>query len=154
MTRLRNFYRLSRTEKSLWLKAACLVVVLRMTLALLPLKILRDTIAWRWRKGSIVPGPGAPTLRQIIWAAQSAARFVPGATCLVQSLSVLRLAISAGYRVRLKIGTAKEIDGTLKAHAWVEHQGQIVLGAAEENLYTPLLVWTEQGWHAAGSEQS
>lgn len=127
---------------------------MRPALALLPLRVLRDALASRWREGSVVPGPGAPTLRQIIWAAQSAARFVPGATCLVQSLSVLRLAISAGYPVTLKIGTAKEIDGTLKAHAWVEHQGEIILGAAEENLYTPLLVWTEQGWHAAGSEQS
>ena len=154
MSRLIKFSRLSETERSLWIKAVCLLVAIRIALALIPLRALRDALAWRWRKRSIVHGPGAPTLRQIVWAAQSAARFVPGVTCLVQSLTALRLGISAGYPVTMNIGTAKEVTGELKAHAWVEYQGQIILGALQETNYTPLLVWAERGWRSARAERS
>jgi hypothetical protein len=138
----------------LFIKAVCLLAAIRVALALIPLNALRDALAWRWRKKSVVPYPAAPTLQQIIWATQSAARFVPGVTCLVQGLTALRLGISAGYPVTLNIGTAKEINGALRAHAWVEYQGQIILGRAQENIYTPLLIWAERGWRSTKSEQS
>lgn len=153
MGRLIKFYHLAGTERSLWIKAVCLLVTIRIALALIPLRALRDALAWRWGKASVVHGPGTPTLRQIVWATQSAARFVPGVTCLVQALTALRLGISAGYPVTMNIGTAKEVNGTLKAHAWLEYQGQIILGAAEENIYTPLLVWAERGWRAAEAKR-
>jgi hypothetical protein len=131
-----------------------LLAAIRIALALVPLRALRDALAWRWRKGSVVPRPAAPTLQQITWAIQCAARLVPGVTCLVQGLAALRLGISAGYPVTMNIGTTKEVNGALKAHAWVEYQGQVILGAAEGINYTPLLVWAERGWRSAMAEQS
>jgi hypothetical protein len=154
MGRLINYYRLTRAEQTLLVKAACLLAVMRMSLALIPLRALRDALAWRRRKGSVAHGPAAPTLQQITWAIHSAARFVPGCTCLVQGLTALRLGISAGYPVTMNIGTTKEVNGELKAHAWVEYQGQIILGAAEGINYTPLLIWTKRGWRSAKADQS
>ena len=154
MGRLIKFYRLTRAQRSLLVRAVCLLAAIRIALALVPLRALRDALAWRWRTTSVVPRPAAPTLQQIIWAIQSAARLVPGATCLVQGLTALRLGISAGYPVTMNIGTTKEVNGALKAHAWVEHQGQVILGAAEGINYTPLLVWAERGWRSAKAERS
>lgn len=148
----KKFYRLTWAERSLLVKAVCLLAAIRVALALIPLRALRDALAWRWRKG-IVQGHAAPTLRQISWATQTAARYLPGSTCLVQGLTALRLGISAGYSLTMNIGAAKEVNGELKAHAWVEYQGRIILGAAQENIYTPLLSWAERGWRSARSEQ-
>jgi hypothetical protein len=131
-----------------------LLVAIRVALALIPLRALRNVLAWRLRKKSVAPRPAAPTLQQIIWAIQCATRLVPGTTCLVQGLAALRLGISAGYPVTMNIGTTKEVNGALKAHAWVEYQGQVILGAAEGINYTPLLVWAERGWRSARAEQS
>ena len=154
MGRLINFYRLPRAERSLFVTAVCLLAAVRIALALVPLRALRDGLAWRWRVGSVVLRPTALTLRQIIWAIQCASRLVPGATCLVQGLAALRLGTSAGYPVTMNIGTTKELNGALKAHAWVEYQGGVILGAAEGINYTPLLVWAERGWRSAKAEQS
>lgn len=136
----------------MFIKAVCLLAAIRVALALIPLRALRDALGWRRRK-EFVQGHGAPTLQQIIWAIERAARFVPGATCLVQALTALRLGVSAGYPVTMNIGTAKEVNGALRAHAWVEYQSQIILGAAQENIYTPLLIWAERGWRSARPEQ-
>ncbi len=135
-------------------KAVCVLAAIRIALALMPLRALRDALAWRWRKGSVVPYLAAPTLQQITWATLSAARFMPGVTCLVQALTALRLSNSAGYPVIMYIGTAKEVNGALKAHAWVEYQSQIILGATQGISYTPLLVWAERGWRSARVEKS
>lgn len=154
MARLLKFYHLTQAERSLLFKAVCLLTAIRIALALIPLRALRDALAWRWRGGPAVGGPGTPTIQQIIWAIESAARYLPGVTCLAQALTALRLGSSAGYPVIINIGTAKDVNGALKAHAWVEYQGQIILGAAQENVYTPLLVWAERGWRASRPERS
>jgi hypothetical protein len=49
--------------------------------------------------------------------------------CLPQALVGHRLLRQKGFNVQLKIGVLKNYDDQLTAHAWLEVQGQVVLGA-------------------------
>jgi Transglutaminase-like superfamily len=59
-----------------------------------------------------------------------ASRYVPTATCLAQALAGQTLLAQQGEPAVLRIGVAKNEAGKLEAHAWVESQGRIVIGAS------------------------
>ncbi len=69
-----------------------------------------------------------------------AQRVVPRATCLPQALAAESLLTRGGLPAELQIGVKKTPEGKLLAHAWVESEGQIVVGALPEGLgaYTRL----------------
>lgn len=77
---------------------------------------------------------------QIGWAVSVAGRHVPGGgTCLPQALATHVLLEREGYAARLHIGVAKDEDGRLQAHAWVESLGRVVIGRSNAGRYTPVL---------------
>ena len=80
------------------------------------------------------------TLDQITWAMTQAQRVVPRATCLPQALAAESLLTRGGLPADLQIGVMKTPQGKLLAHAWVESDGRIVVGALPEGLgaYTRL----------------
>jgi hypothetical protein len=57
-----------------------------------------------------------------------AARRVPMASCLTQSLALEALMEEAGLECEVRFGVARKSDGTFDAHAWVEHEGHVVIG--------------------------
>lgn len=140
MKRLRKFLRLSSTEQRLLFRALILLGVITLGLRLLPFRPLRRILA----RGAHAPG-GLPTTDpasadRIPWAVAVASRSVPGATsCLIQALAAQVLLEQAGFPAPLHIGVARDEGGQLKAHAWVEHQGAIVIGSPEAGRYTPLM---------------
>lgn len=69
----------------------------------------------------------APSSEEICRAVDVTARFVPGATCLVKAQAACAMLNRFGYAAKIKIGVAKE-SFDLKAHAWVECDGRVVLG--------------------------
>jgi hypothetical protein len=59
------------------------------------------------------------------------------ATCLKKALVLYALLVRRGFEVQLLIGAAR--DGSrLDAHAWLEHQGRIILGAPTPGRYSTL----------------
>lgn len=74
------------------------------------LRILRFPAARRILAGRGAAGDPSEVLR----AVDSAARFVPGATCLARSLA----ARSLGHPSRVLLGVSRE--GGFSAHAWIE----------------------------------
>ena len=76
------------------------------------------------------------SFEEILRAVNVAARFVPGATCLVKARAASAMLNRFGYAAEIKIGVAKQASD-LKAHAWVECDGQVVLGESG-NQYTEL----------------
>jgi len=66
----------------------------------------------------------------IAGAVRSAARLVPGASCLTQALAARVLLEQGGHSSRLHIGVSRE-HGDFEAHAWVEHDGSIIIGEIE-----------------------
>jgi len=133
MTRLRSFLARPPAERRVFMRALWLLPALHAALWVTPPRTLRDRLARR--------GPArakGPSAAQIGWAVRTAARYVPGATCLVQALAASALLSRAGHAPDLRIGVVKPDRSALSAHAWVERDGVIVVGAGEHDRYHAL----------------
>jgi hypothetical protein len=59
--------------------------------------------------------------------------------CLARALATQHLLAVNGYGAQLRIGVAKESSGKLEAHAWVEYQGNVIIGGLQHlSAFTPL----------------
>lgn len=67
--------------------------------------------------------------RDLAWAVRATARRLPEAWCLTQALALEALMSESGLRPDLRIGVARNADGAFEAHAWVEFEGHVVIGA-------------------------
>jgi len=65
---------------------------------------------------------------EIADAIRRAARYVPGSTCLVQALACRRLLQREGYEALIRVGVQPPANGVLAAHAWMEFDGEVILG--------------------------
>lgn len=73
------------------------------------------------------------------WAVSVASRLVGRQrVCLVRALAARWMLSLFGYPSELRIGVAKAADGKFSAHAWLESGGEIVIGKAEAQDFTPL----------------
>jgi len=78
------------------------------------------------------------TSGRIGWAIAVAARCIPGSKCLVQAIAARNLLARYGMAGAIHIGVAKDSSNWLSAHAWVEVEGQTVIGA-DNTIYAPLI---------------
>jgi len=70
------------------------------------------------------------TPRQTIWAIDRAAWLLPGkCTCLHRALAGRILLARLGFPTELRIGGRHDDQGKFEAHAWLEHEGHVILGA-------------------------
>jgi Transglutaminase-like superfamily len=65
---------------------------------------------------------------RLTWAVQSVSRYVPGVRCLAQAIVLKALLQRHGYPACIQMGFGKDGDANFKGHAWVECQGQVLLG--------------------------
>ena len=68
----------------------------------------------------------------LAWAVRAAARRVPRASCLTQALALDALMAVANHRAAIRLGVARRRDGTFEAHAWVEHEGKVLIGGRRD----------------------
>jgi len=129
---LASFLALSTSDKALLLRAFATLGLVRGALLFLPLARLR---AWAQRRGA-----GARSVDRVVWAISAASRRTPGTTCLVSAFALQRLLAREGHVAAIHIGVAKKQE-RLAAHAWVECEGRMLIGAYEAGDYTHLLAW-------------
>jgi hypothetical protein len=127
---LRRFARLTSPDRMLLVRTGVLVACVRVLLFTRPWPgALRAAHALPFSTGSshrVSPD-------RLAWAVHHASRFVPAATCLTQSLALQCALTAQGFSSRIHIGVAK-VDGTFRAHAWVEHDGRTFLSTPGEVL--------------------
>ena len=80
------------------------------------------------------------TPHQVAWAIDIAVGYVPGATCLVRALTAMSVLNLTGVRAKLQLGVRKTHAGCLEAHAWVETDGAVIVGADALERYAPLII--------------
>ena len=61
-------------------------------------------------------------------------RYVPAASCLTQALATQVLLGRRGQVSSLRIGVTRSAEGELKAHAWLESNGEIIIGRVKDPL--------------------
>jgi Transglutaminase-like superfamily len=110
-------------------EASTLVTIVNVALRLLPYRFLERMNQVRvTATSSGTPAPVVPG--KIGWAVQAVARRLPGKNaCLVQALTAQAMLRRRGFPSDLRIGVAgRDPDGTIKAHAWVEYDGKVIVG--------------------------
>lgn len=138
MTRLHKFLRLAAPERHLVLHALIVVAAVRLALWVLPFRWLRGFIERSLHGSSRPAGAGHRSVNGITWAVETTSRLVPRATCLTQALAARVLLAREGHASRVRLGVARMGKGDFKAHAWLEHGGQVVIGGAGMTGLTPL----------------
>lgn len=136
MKALSNLLALSRHQKRVMLYAHILLNGIRLALWLLPFGTVRKLLTkastlWCKLSGNacLRDGPKPVSVKFIMRAVNNAARYTPGgALCLTRALTARLLLEHYGYEPCLHIGVTRDINDRLKAHAWIELQGHVVIG--------------------------
>jgi len=139
MRRRREFWRLPPSYRRLLITALLLIGIVRVGLWLLPFQTLRRLLAHTAREVAGTRGGGQAPINRVATAVTVASRYVPAATCLTQALATQVLLRRCGYSANLRIGVARSEAGEFQAHAWVECQGEVVIGGVQApSRFTPL----------------
>lgn len=138
MQKLLRFVRLPRHERRLLLQALGALAAVRLLSWVLPQRRLQ-AVTGRRRSASGAPrgGPAGRAARDVGVAVERAALLVPGAGCLPQALAAQWLLHRRGDVAELRVGVARQ-GGALLAHAWVECDGEVVVGGAQAAAYRAL----------------
>jgi hypothetical protein len=131
--RISRLVRLTARERRLLVRAWWQLLLVGAALRVVPLTwLLLHGVAVRPRM------PPMPAER-IAWLLEIARRYSPvRSTCLTDALVLVRLLRGEGIDAVLKVGVAHG-EGALRAHAWVEYRGRVLLGGLEDETYAPLL---------------
>ena len=95
-----------------------------------PTQSLRQDRLWARPFPVLYPFRTRPSLRKVLQAINMSSQLMPGKVkCLARALTARSLGLRFGYPLSIHIGVAKQSLQQLEAHAWVEYQGQVVMGA-------------------------
>lgn len=128
MNRLHRFLRVPVYKQKLLIQSLVLVCLVRIILTIFPFRYLNS-----WASFFDLPiGNGSSLDRQVVKevarSVRASSRCVPYATCLTQALATQTLLRIKGQNSHIRIGVDKDENDNLIAHAWVEVNGQIIIG--------------------------
>lgn len=138
MQKLRKAWELSGEERLLLLKVLALFPLVCLGVRLLPFRTLVSLLPKKRPSEGKARGSVLDSAERIAYLVEVASRhhFLKP-SCLENGLILSGLLNNRGFESNLKIGTYKT-NGKFEAHAWVEHQGRVILGGPVER-YAPLL---------------
>jgi len=125
-----KFLSLRPRDRALLINATLLLAIAKLGLRLLPFQTLRRLLS-KLERAETPPQFASPALplQKIVWAVEVASRYIPGGEkCLPRALVAHNLLVRQGFAAQLRIGVAKDAQGQLEAHAWVESQGKVAIG--------------------------
>ena len=132
-----TFRALPPHHRRLLITALTLVAVVRLALWILPSRIIVRSVRG---VGLTYPDGVVPRVdvNAITWAVDAASRRIPRATCLTQAIAAQLLLRRHGFQSQLCLGVARDVGGEFRAHAWLERNGRIVMGANGARNFTRL----------------
>lgn len=150
MRRLRKFAQLPPGEQWLLLRAVFLLWAVRVALWSLPFRTVNAFVT-RHSRAQTAP-MNAPPLERLTWILAAAGTMLPGQrTCLVRALAGSILVGGQGYSPVLRLGVARQAEGKLDAHAWLECEGQVVVGGTDLDRYAAFPPFEKTGSGKGGS---
>ncbi|MEB3210528.1 MAG: lasso peptide biosynthesis B2 protein [Leptolyngbyaceae bacterium] len=129
MKHLHRFLRLKRGDRHLLIRTLVLLSLIRLGLRLLPFRTLIQRLSAMHQPTSSFSPTHLRYVGRCVWAVNVSSRLMPGdIKCLARALTTHLLLNQYGVDTELKLGVAKSMGGALEAHAWVEYQGQVIMG--------------------------
>jgi len=136
MTLYRSFTRLDNADRWLVVQAASVMALVWAGLRLLRFSTLRRILYSCAGSQIMRPArrPDARAINRVRWAIRAVAARFPAATCLVQALAGQLMLERRGLPCELRIGVRAGCAGgvPIEAHAWVECNGGVAIGAIED----------------------
>lgn len=136
MGKLKQLLKLSPADILLLVRVAGLLVIVGLGLRVLPFRMLQANFAarrLRWHTSQTADGR---SVGRLVWAVEVAGSYV-GASCLEKALTLQRLLSRRGASTRLWLGVQRW-EATLQAHAWLEHNGRVIVGGPVNERYAQL----------------
>jgi hypothetical protein len=128
MNRLRKFLDLPIGDRWLLLKACALLATVRILLRTAPYPAARRLLESAGRRSERLSSNRLPAKR-LAWAVTAAAKQVPGGGhCLSQALTLQVFLSRRGYPCQVCFGVDRDSGRDFMAHAWVEHEGAVLIG--------------------------
>ncbi len=140
-----RFLRFPARDRKILLKAGVLLWVVRIGLWVLPFQRLRELLSRRTQSRVVATDVNPALIEEITMSVKRVRRYVPAATCLAQALVTIKLLEEAGLPAAMRIGVARNTEGKLEAHAWVESEGRVVIGGAHTDLSRFTILHTVEG---------
>jgi Transglutaminase-like superfamily len=128
MKQLSKFIELDYQKKQLLISTFALLVLVRLGLFVLSFKTLQKLLSRINNTKPQCQEKHQISIDEITWAVEVSSLYTPGVKCLARALTCQVFMSRHGYASNLCIGVAKSEAGDLKAHAWLESQGQVVIG--------------------------
>jgi transglutaminase superfamily protein len=127
--RFLKFIKLSKTDQLLLARAWGVLWVIKLGLWVVPFRNMKRFLTnenYPVRRGKEkVKIP----VKRVAWTVSMASRYVPnGKNCLLRAATTHHLLKRIGHPSVLHIGVDSSTQGTLDAHAWVESNGEVVVG--------------------------
>jgi hypothetical protein len=123
------------------LRAAIWLGMIEVGLRILQFNSLIEKLEQR-RPADRALAAGPHSAERFAYCVELASRLYPlEPTCLKKALVLYALLTRKGLHAQLWIGAAKnntEQGAPIDYHAWLEHEGRIILGAANRERYVPL----------------
>jgi len=136
--RLRKALDLSASDWVLIAQATLWFAAVEFGLRFLPLRTVLAQLHHQRPSGQETCGPTSAIPERAAYCVELASRLYPfRPTCLKKALVLYSLLNRRGFDVQVQLGAARD-SGRLEAHAWVEHQGRIILGAPTPGRYATL----------------
>ncbi|QLE49069.1 lasso peptide biosynthesis B2 protein [Nostoc sp. C057] len=128
MKYLSKFIKLNSQKKQLLINTFIVLTLVRLGLWLLSFKTLHQLLLRLSNAKLKYQEKHHISIETIIWAVEVSSHYMLGVKCLARALTCQVFMSRHGYTSNLCIGVAKGQEGELKAHAWLENQGQVVIG--------------------------
>jgi hypothetical protein len=143
MRRIHKFIKLSLTEKVLFFESAFYLVAVGLMLRFIPFKDIFSFVhGHKTRKIR-----RAVSSERITWMVEKISRQLPFIKCLGKALVSQAMLTRRGFSSQLMIGVAKDNNGKLEAHAWVEKQGQVIVGNLDDLSRFEPLIFSKDNFH-------
>ncbi len=136
---LRKFTCLAPADRRLLVTAALVLGLVGAALRLVSFKKLLQLTEEFSHTTSQRQNPLPPSSERITWAIAAVSRRIPLLSrCLTQAVAAKILLARCGHPALMRIGVSRNENGRLEAHAWVESQGVVVMGAPAVDHFIPL----------------
>ena len=141
MESVRNFFRLPLYKRRLIIEAAVLISFTNFGLHLTSFQKLQSFYQQLFRLNKVRYQKTHPNKSDIAWAIETTGqKLFKDDTCLVIALAGQSLLNLYGIPAKLQLGCLLGDEKTIFAHAWVENEGEVIIGGTERDIskYTPL----------------
>ncbi len=129
MKKISKFWQLEPTERALLVQTFLLLNLVRFLFLFLKFPRLQKILTKLGTRRSTYLGASILSIKKIGWAIELSTQLSPGgAKCLARALTMQTLMQQQGYDSKLQIGVIHQPTEEFQAHAWIEYQGEIVIG--------------------------